>query len=74
MFKRKPAIIFFFVLSLSAFAVYQYFKIPEGIIPQSNQAETIARISFWTSISALAAAVIGLIEKLIGIKMRNKND
>lgn len=65
MLKRTSTIIFFFILSLSFFAIYQYFKIPEGVTPQSGNPETIAWLSFWTSIVALVTAIVGLIEKII---------
>lgn len=68
MLKKTPVIIFFFVLSLIAFLLYQQVKVPESVIPQSNQAETIAWLSFGTSIVALLTAIVGLIEKIISLK------
>ena len=71
MLQKKSTIIFFLVVSISAFAIYQYFKIPEGITPQSsNNDVAIARLSFWTSIVTLVIVILGLVEKII----TKKND
>lgn len=72
MLKRTSTIIFLLVLALSAFVIYQDFKIPEGVTPQSNKEETIAWLSLLTSIVALITAIIGLLEKLVKGKKHDK--
>ena len=74
MLKKTSTIIFFLVVSLCAFAVYDFFKIPEGVTPQSNQSETSVLISFWTSIATMIAAIFGVIGKIIDLKKRNSDD
>ena len=65
MLKKTSMIILSLAISIFSYGLYQYYKIPEGVTPLSDQTETVAWLSLVTSIIALITAAIGLIEKII---------
>lgn len=68
MLKKNLVIVFFMLIALIFFLVYQQIKIPEGVTPLSDKTEVSAWLSLATSVIALIAATIGLIEKIWGKK------
>ena len=72
MLKKTPVIIFFMVLALIAFIVYQQVKTPDGVTPMSDQLETIARLTLWTAIISLLTSIVGLIQSTLERKNREK--
>lgn len=76
MLKKTSVIIFFLVLSIALFLIYQQFKIPNGVTPQSSSQETIEWLSFWGGIAGLVTAVLGILEKVFDliIKLKGKKN
>lgn len=65
MFKKNSFIIFFFVVAIVLFLLYQELKTPEGIIPQGGQTDMNAQLVFWGGILAFVTAFVGLLQKII---------
>lgn len=73
MLKKTPTIIFFLVLAIVLYVVYQSVRLPDGVKPQSSSSdELIAWLTLGAAIISLVASIIGLIEKII--ERRNRRD
>lgn len=68
MLKNTAVIAGLLILSIVTYYLYQHWKVPEGVIPKGDNAETLAWLSFGTSIVALLTAIVGLITKFIDFK------
>lgn len=67
MLKKTSVLVFLIILTLIFFAIYQQVKIPSGVTPQSENAETIASLALWASIISLITAIISFIQKILEI-------
>lgn len=72
--KKNPIIIFFAVLAITLYAVYQWLKVPEGVEPMGDSSEMIAVLALITAIVSLLTSLVGLIQKLIDIQHEKRND
>lgn len=68
MFKNTVVIAALLTLSIITYYLYQYWKIPEGIITKSDNSETLEWLALGTSIISLIGAIVGLVEKIIDRK------
>lgn len=68
MLKNTAVIAGLLILSIVAYYLYQHWKVPEGVIPKGDNAETLAWLALGTSIVSLIGSVVGLIEKIIDFK------
>jgi len=73
MLAKNTSILFFLLLAIVLYFVYDWLKIPEGIAPKSGSKVMEATLALITSIVMLLAAIVGLIQKLIELNM-DKND
>lgn len=76
MLKKPFPIIFFFIVAIILFFLYQEWKVPDGVIPQGKQENMNAQFVFWGGVLAFSTAVIGLIQKVIELilVLRKSND
>ena len=71
MLKKTPAIIFFLVLAIVLYVVYQSLRLPDGVTPQSSSSdELIAWLTIGAAIISFLTAIVGLIEKIIDWRNR----
>lgn len=68
MLKNTVVIAALLIFSIITYYLYQYYKIPAGVEPQSGNDELIAWLSLGASIISLITAIIGLVEKVIDKK------
>ena len=73
MLAKNTSIIFFLLLSIVLYFVYDWLKIPEGIAPKGDSTVMVATLALITSIVTLLTAIVGLIQKLIELN-KDKND
>lgn len=59
-----------FVIGLIALYVYLQYRVPDGIVPQSDNANTVAWVSLATAVVSLLTATVSLLKALI--EMRKK--
>lgn len=59
-------IIFFLLIAITCYFIYQEVRIPDGVTPMGDQKNT-AFLTYAGGAFALVAAVIGLIREVIGL-------
>lgn len=70
MLKKTAVIVFCLAMSALAFYIYQSQQLPDGVEPMSGQSsETVAWLALATSIVTLLVAIVGLIQKVIELRM-----
>lgn len=74
MLKKTSVIVFFLLLAVVLYFVYQYYKVPEGVTPMSDSAEHIAMISLMTAVVSLLTSLVGLAVKIIDMNKKGSDD
>ena len=74
MLKKTSVIVFFLLLAVGLYFVYQHYKVPEGVTPMSDAQENIAMISLMTAVVSLLTSLVGLAMKVIEMNQKNKDD
>jgi hypothetical protein len=70
---RKPLFIgAAFVIAALCTSAYFYYRIPPGVTPQGDNAETLALISLITAIVSMTTALVGLLQTIIGLRKRGE--
>ena len=65
MLKRWKVIVIAMLIAIVGLVLYIKYRVPPGITPKSNSAETIAWIALATAVVSLLTAIVGLMQKLI---------
>jgi hypothetical protein len=65
MLKRPTVIVIAMLVAVAGFVLYVKYRVPPGVAPKSDAAETLAWLGLATSVVSLLTAIVGLMQKLI---------
>lgn len=65
MLKRWKVIVIAMLIAIAGLVLYLKYRVPPGIAPKGDSAETIAWIALATAVVSLLTAIVGLVQKLI---------
>lgn len=73
---NRIMIVSFTIISIICYFIYQEIKIPPNITPMGDTTNNAEWMVYWGGMSALGAALIGVIREIIGLirDIRKNND
>ncbi len=74
MLKKTSVIVFFLILGVALYFLYQHFRVPECVTPMSDAQENIAMISLITAVVSLLTSLVGLAIKIIDMNKKDDDD
>ena len=65
MLKQWKVIVIAMLVAVAGVVVYVKCRVPPGVAPKGNAAETVAWIALATAVISLLTSIVGLMQKLI---------